>query len=63
MAPGGNKEDDFDDTPELLPHGMADLWAAMAVEGTTAFRFADVTDTFDIADDWANEYGSFVANL
>ncbi len=62
-APGGNKEDNFDDTPEPLPHGMADLRAAMAVEGTTAFRFADVTDAFDIADDWADKYGAFVANL
>ena len=62
-APGGNEEDNFDDTPEPLPHGMADLRAAMAVEGTTAFRFADVTNAFDIADNWANEYGAFVANL
>ncbi len=62
-APGGNKEDDFDDTPEPLPHGMADLWAAMAVEGTMAFRFADVTNAFDIADDWADKYGAFVTNF
>ncbi len=63
MAPGGNEEDNFDDTPEPLPHGMADLRAAMAVEGTAAFRFADVTDVSDIADDWADDYGAFVANL
>jgi hypothetical protein len=63
MTPGGNKEDNFDDTPEPLPHGMADLQAAMAVEGTTAFRFADVTNAFDIANDWADKYGAFVANL
>jgi hypothetical protein len=42
---------------------MANLRAAMAVEGTTAFRFAEVTNAFDIADDWAHEYGAFVANL
>ncbi len=42
---------------------MADLRAAMAVEGTTAFRFADVTDASNIADDWADDYGAFVANL
>jgi hypothetical protein len=62
-APGGNEEEDFDNTPKLLPHGMADLQPAMAVEGTTAFRFADVTNASDIADDWADEYGAFVANL
>ncbi len=62
-APGENEEDDFDDTPKPLPHGMADLRAAMAVEGTTAFRFADVTDAFNIANDWADKYGAFVANL
>ncbi len=62
-APGGNKEKDFDDTPEPLPHGMADLRAAMAVEGTTAFWFADVTNASDIANNWADKYGAFVANL
>ncbi len=62
-APGGNGEDNFDNTPEPLPHGMADLQAAMAVEGTMAFWFADVTNASDIADDWADDYGAFVANL
>ncbi len=40
-ATGGNEEDKYDDIPEQPPHGMANLRAAMAVEGTTAFRFAD----------------------
>ncbi len=62
-TPGGNEEDNFDNTPEPLPHGMADLQAAMAVEGTTAFRFADVTNASNIADNWVDDYGAFVANL
>ncbi len=35
----------------------------MAVEGTTAFQFADAIDAFDVDDDWADEYGTFVASL
>jgi hypothetical protein len=42
---------------------MANLRAAMAVEVTTAFRFAEAIDAFDGDDDWADEYGAFVANL
>ncbi len=58
MATGGNKEDKYDDIPEQLPHGMADLRAAMAVEGTTAFRFADAIDASDVDNDWATFPGS-----
>ncbi len=36
-ATGGNEEDEYDNIPEQLPHGMADLRATMAVEGTTVF--------------------------
>ncbi len=35
----------------------------MAVEGTTAFRFAEAINAFDGEDKWADEYGAFVANL
>jgi hypothetical protein len=41
MATGGNEEDEYDIISEQPPHGMANLRAAMAMEGTTAFRFAD----------------------
>jgi hypothetical protein len=62
-ATGGNEEDKHDNIPEQLPHGMADLRAAMAVEGTTAFRFADAINASDVDDNWANKYGTFVARL
>jgi hypothetical protein len=42
---------------------MADLRAAMAVEGTTAFRFADAIDAFDVDGDWDDKYGTFVPSL
>jgi hypothetical protein len=42
---------------------MADLRAAMAVERTTTFRFAEAINAFDGDDDWADKYGAFVANL
>jgi hypothetical protein len=62
-ATGGNEEDKYDNIPDQLPHGMANLRAAMAMEGTTAFRFADAIDAFDVDNDWADEYGTFVASL
>jgi hypothetical protein len=43
-ATGGNKEDEYDNIPEQPPHGMADLRATMAVEGMTAFQFADAIE-------------------
>jgi hypothetical protein len=42
---------------------MANLRAAMAMEGMTAFRFADAINTFDVDDDWANDYKTFIASL
>jgi hypothetical protein len=42
---------------------MADLWVAMAMEGTTACRFAEAIDASDVDDDWANEYRTFNASL
>ncbi len=60
-ATGGNEEDEYD--VKQLPHGMANLRAAMAMEGMTAFRFADVIDAFNVDNDWADEYGTFVASL
>jgi hypothetical protein len=62
-ATEGDEEDDYNNIPAQLPHGMANLRAAMAVEGTTAFRFTEAIDTFDGDDDWADEYGAFIANL
>jgi hypothetical protein len=49
----GDEEDNYDDIPAQIPNGIADLRAAMAVEGTTAFRFAEAIDAFDGDDDWA----------
>jgi hypothetical protein len=63
VATEGDEEDNYDNIPTQIPHGMADLRAAMAVEGMTAFRFAESIDAFDGDDNWANEYGAFVANL
>ncbi len=62
-ATGGNEEDEYDDIPEQAPNGMANLRAAMAVEGTTAFRFADAINAFDMNNDWADEYRTFLASL
>jgi hypothetical protein len=62
-ATGGNEEDKYDDISEQLPRGMANLRAAMAVEGTTVFRFADAINAFSVDKDWADEYGTFVASL
>ncbi len=60
---GGNEEGKYDNIPEQLPYGMADLRAPMAMEGTTAFQFADAIDAFDVDNDWADEYGTFIASL
>jgi hypothetical protein len=62
-APGGNEEGGYDNISKQLPHGMANLWAAMAMEGTTACRFAEAIDASDVDNDWANEYGAFIASL
>ena len=59
-ADGGSE---YDDEAESLPHGMADLRKAMTVEGSAAFRFADAVDPSDWEDDWADQYGAFVASL
>jgi hypothetical protein len=58
-----DEDDDYDDVSKMLPHGMADLRTAMTVKGTSAFWFAEAVDAFDIDDDWADEYGAFVASL
>jgi hypothetical protein len=42
---------------------MANLWAAMAMEGTTACQFAEAINASDVDDDWADEYGTFIASL
>ncbi len=62
-APGGNEEGGDEDISKQLPHSMANLWAAMAMEGTTACQFAEVIDASDIDDNWADEYGTFIASL
>ena len=59
----GNEEGGDDNISKQLPHGMANLWAAMAMEGTTACRFAEAIDASDVDNDWANEYGAFIASL
>ncbi len=53
----GDEEDDYNNIPAQLPHGMVDLRAAMAMEGTTTFRFAEAIDAIDGDDDWAYKYG------
>jgi hypothetical protein len=63
-----NKEENFTDPPEdplaeELPHGMSSLRARMAVPGTTAWQFAATIGSLDAKDDWAKEYGAFVARL
>ena len=35
----------------------------MTTEGTAAFRFADAVDPSDWDDEWADQYGDFVASL
>jgi hypothetical protein len=62
-ATEGNEEDEYDNIPKQLPHGMADLRAAMAMEGMTAFRFTDAIDAFDMDNNWADKYGTFFASL
>ncbi len=51
------------DDHDNLPHGMALLRERMAVPGTMAFRFAATIDNFDTKDNWANAYGTFVAEF
>ncbi len=64
----GNKEEDFadpleDPLAEELPHGMSSLRARMAVPGTTAWQFAATIGSLNAEDNWAKEYGAFVARL
>ena len=57
------RADDGNEYDEPLPYGMADLRKAMTMEGTAAFRFADAVDPSNWDDEWADEYGAFVASL
>ncbi len=64
----GNEEEDFVDPPEdplakELPHGMSSLRARMAMPGTTAWRFAATIGSLNAKDNWAKEYGAFIAHL
>ncbi len=62
-ATGGDGKDNYNDILAQLIHGIANLRVAMAVEGTTVFRFAEAIDAFDGDDEWANKYGAAVTNL
>jgi hypothetical protein len=64
-AMDGGKDDSKDESePDELGFGMQELYEQMMVPGTSAARFsAAASQTYSSQEDWADEFGSFVAGL
>ncbi len=66
---GNAMDDDKDDSkdeskPDELGFGMQELYERMMLPGTSAARFsAAASQTYSSQEDWADEFGSFVAGL
>ncbi len=66
---GNAMDDDEDDSedesePDELGFGMQELYEQMMLPGTSAARFlAAASQTYSSQEDWADEFGSFVAGL